>query len=282
MRPILALLSVLFVASLTSSCDDAHDFDRVRSGTSVRERTDEAADDFEAQRAELEERLADAEAQIEDELDSIDEDDLVTREELERLREKIETSSDRFQDNLDDVDENLEVAMKDLGKALEKIGAALKEDSNIEPVDHRKLRDLLPREVAGMERYDTDGSTSNVVGVRTSKVEGKYDGGPGDMSVSIVDLGSISGAAAAGLDMLDVRIDRDYDEGYQRTTKIDGYSALVTMEDNGGRRKRAAVIRVTDRFIVAIEAEGRDLPDDLIDQVVDRISLRRLARLGRR
>jgi hypothetical protein len=97
-----------------------------------------------------------------------------------------------------------------------------------------------------------------------------------------VDLGSLSGAATAGLEMLDSRIDREMENGYERTTEIDGYPAFISIKDRDNRVKRVAIIHVTDRFLVAIDAEGRNLPDDIIDQAVDRISLRRLARLGRR
>jgi hypothetical protein len=101
------------------------------------------------------------------------------------------------------------------------------------------------------------------------------------MSVAILDLGSISGAAAVGLDLLDARIDRDFDDGWERTTEIQGYPAFIQIDDRADRMKRVGIIHVNDRFLVVVDAEGREIDDDIVEEVADRISLRRLARLAR-
>ncbi|MCZ6758474.1 MAG: hypothetical protein O7C39_09345 [Bacteroidetes bacterium] len=278
-----ALLSILFLAFLVSACDDSDEYgtDGERISEEIRDQLHEVEENLERTREELEERLEEAEEAIRDELEEFEDDETVTREELEELRTRIHESARRIQEELRDSDKDFELAMQDLGSALEQIGNALKDDSDIEPVPHRKLRDLLPREVAGMARYDTDGSSHSVLGIRVSKIEGKYEGSHKDMTIAIVDLGSISGVAALGMDFIDAKIDREFKDGFEKTTEIDGYPAFVEVENRGRGKRYTALIMVAERFMIAIEAEGRDLDRDIIEDVVDRISLRRLKRLAR-
>ncbi len=281
MRFGLSLFSVVFLAFVLTACDDTNRNDKERLSDDIRDQMEDVEDDIERTRDELQEQLEKAEERIREELEGFEGDDTVTKEELEELRDRVRKSADRAREKLRDSDKDFKVAMQNLGKALEKIGDALQEDSDIQPVDHRKLKDLLPREVAGMERYDTDGSTNSVLGIRTSKIEARYEGPRGDMSIEIVDLGSLSGAATIGLEFIDARVDREYDNGFERTTVIDGYPAIVKFDDRGRTQRHKAVIMVSERFVVEIKAEGRGLDNDIIEQVVDHISLRRLERLAR-
>jgi len=278
MRIPLFFLAVTLLGSLTA-CDEPGARDEYADD--VRGRVEEVEDQVRERRDELRERLRNAEDRIRDELEAIENDDAVSREELDELRQRLERSADRLQEEMQNTDRDFEASMQDLGRAIERIGDALQEDSDIEPVDHAKLRDLLPREIAGMERYDTDGSTSSALGIRTSKIEARYAGPPGEMSVAIVDLGSISGAAAVGLDLLDARVDREFDDGWERTTEIAGYPAFVQVDDRADRMKRVGIIHVDDRFLVVISAEGLEIEEDIVEEVADNISLRRLARLAR-
>ena len=280
-----ALLSLLFLVFIVSACADSDEYDSDTDGEQlseeIRDQFEEVEESLERARESLEERLEDAEEAIREELEEFEDDENVSREELEALRTRMRESARKIQEELRDSDKDFELAMQDLGSALEQIGNALKEDSDIEPVPHGKLRDLLPRKVAGMARYDTDGSSKSVLGIRVSKIEGKYEGSSNDMTIAIVDLGSISGVAALGMDFIDAKIHREYEDGFEKTTEIDGYPAFVEVEERGRGMRYTALIMVAERFMIAIEAEGRDLDSDIIEEVVDRISLRRLKRLAR-
>ncbi len=281
MRFGLSLFSLLLLAFVLTACDDTKRYDEERLSDNIRDQMEDIEEDIESTREELQERLDRAEERIREELEEFEGDDTITKEELEELRTRIRESAERVREEMRDSERDFEVVMKNLGKALEKIGDALQEDSDIQPVDHRKLKDMLPREVAGMERYDTDGSSNSVLGIRTSKIEAKYEGPNSNMSIKIVDLGSISGAATVGLEFIDASVDRQYDHGFERTTEIDGYPAILKFDDRGRTKRHEAVIMVSERFVVEIKAEGRDLDNDIIEQVVDHISLRRLVRLAR-
>jgi len=281
MRFGLALFSFVFLSFVLIACDDTNQQDDESLSDNIREQMEDIEEDIESTREELQERLEDAEERIREELEEFEGDDSVTKEELEELRSRVRETADKVREELRESDKDFEVAMKSLGKALEKIGDALHEDSDIEPVDHRKLKDMLPREVAGMERYDTDGSSSSVLGIRTSNVEAKYEGPNSNMSIKIVDLGSISGAATVGLEFIDTSIDREYDHGFERTTEIAGYPAILKFDDRGRHQRHEAVIMVSERFVVEIKAEGSDLDNDIIEEICDHISFRRLERLAR-
>lgn len=281
MRLASVLLFLLFLAFIVSACDDSGEYDSESISEEIRDQIEEVEEDLERTRERLEERLQQAEEAIRDELEDFEDDDSVTKEELEQLRSRMYESARKIQEELRDSDKGFELAMQDLSSALEQIGKALTDDSDIEPVPYSKLRDLLPRKVAGMERYDTDGSSKSVLGIRVSKIEGKYEGARSDMTIAIVDLGSISGVAALGMDFIDAKIDREFGDGFEKTTEIDGNPAFVEVENRGRGKRYSALIMVAERFMIVIEAEGRDLDSDIIEEVVDRISLRRLKRLAR-
>lgn len=281
MRFASSLVALLFVAVFLSACESSDDYESEYISEEIRDQIEEVEESFEERREELREQLREAEEAIREELEEYEDDDRVSKEELEELRARMHESAQKIQRELEDTDKDLEIVMQDLGSALEQIGRALKDDSDVEPVNHRKLTDLLPREVAGMERYDTDGSSESVLGIRTSKVEAKYEGSRKDMSITLMDLGSISGVASLGMDFIDAKIDREYKDGFEKTTEIKGYPAFVEVDEHGSNLRYGALIMVGERFMIAIEAEGRDLDRDIIEEVADRISFRRLERLAR-
>ncbi len=154
-------------------------------------------------------------------------------------------------------------AAKNMEEAMKEMTKAMGSNENVEPVDFRELKALLPEELAGMKRTNSSGQKTGAMGFKVSTAEGKYrrDGGSGNLTVSIADLGTLKGMAmmsyAAWLNM---SLDRETDTGYERTTKYQGYPAMEKFEQSGTPRGEIAVA-VGERFIVNVKGSGLEMDD---------------------
>lgn len=274
MRVRCLFVTLFFAAVFFAGCDDTHDYSDEEMAEEVRHTVAEAEESIRAATEEARDAVREAMDEVGRNLDDAE-------DELGQMRDRIRERRERIREEVGKESEEFETVLKKVGEAIERIGDALIKDSDIEPVDYRKLRDLLPREINGMKRISTDGSRKSALGIRISKVEAEYEGPRLNMTVAIMDLGSVSGAAAAGLDFFDAEFDGDYEDGYKRTTEFDGHPAFVKVDNSGRYHHYEAVVMVAERFVVAIDASGRGLDENIIEDVLDEISLRRLARLAR-
>ena len=145
-----------------------------------------------------------------------------------------------------------------VGEAMKQMGGALAGSVQVEPVDFRALKELLPEDLAGLKRRSADGSRSKVMGIASSSAEAVYeDGKGGRMKVSITDAGTLTGIASLAVAWINVEIDKEGDSGYERTTTIDGRKAYERY-DKATRTGKLDVV-AAGRFLVAAEATGLDM-----------------------
>jgi hypothetical protein len=145
-----------------------------------------------------------------------------------------------------------------VGEAAKQMGGALAGSVQVEPVDFRTLKELLPESLAGMKRRSSEGSRSKVMGVAASSAEAVYeDGKGGRMKVTITDAGTLTGLAAVAVAWINVEIDKEGDSGYERTTTIEGRKAYERYE-KATRTGKLDVV-AAGRFLVAAESKGLDM-----------------------
>jgi hypothetical protein len=148
--------------------------------------------------------------------------------------------------------------MGQAGEAMKQMGGALAGSVQVEPVDFRELKALLPESLAGLKRRSSEGSRTKVMGVAASSAEAVYeDGKGGRMRVTITDAGTLTGLAAVAVAWINVEIDKEGDSGYERTTKIDGRKAYERY-DKASRTGKLDVVSA-GRFLVAAESTGLDM-----------------------
>jgi hypothetical protein len=160
-----------------------------------------------------------------------------------------------------------------MGDAALQMGDALTAGTKTEPTDHRKLRALLPEAIAGLRRTSSEGQKTNVMGVASSKAVGVYtDGKAGRLEVEIIDIGTFTGIAAMAFAWINVEVDKEGDDGYERTTTIAGRKAY----ERYSRKQRAGEldVMVAGRFVVT--ARGTDLDMKTFRAAVDAIDLAKL------
>ena len=63
------------------------------------------------------------------------------------------------------------------------------------------------------------------------------------------------------------------------TTRIDGYPARVWQRSHHGTDEYGGVVIVSERFLVVVDAKGR-FDDDIVEDVIDELPMRRLNRLA--
>jgi len=160
-----------------------------------------------------------------------------------------------------------------VGEAMKQMGGALAGSVQVEPVDFRTLKELLPENLAGLKRVSAEGSRTKVMGIAASTAEAIYqDGKGGRMKVAITDAGTLTGLAAVAVAWINVEIDKEGDSGYERTTKIDGRKAYERYEKATKTGKLDVV--AAGRFLVAAESTGLDMK--AFREAIAKIDLARL------
>ena len=119
-----------------------------------------------------------------------------------------------------------QIEVQKMGEAMTRMGEAVVGGSQIEPVDFRELKALLPESVAGMKRTSSEGSRHNVMGIASSKAMAVYEDGKGArLEVEFMDVGTLTGVTAMAFAWLNVEVDKEGDDGYERTQTIAGRKA---------------------------------------------------------
>lgn len=159
---------------------------------------------------------------------------------------------------------------KDLNEALAKMKSAIEKNApQVDPVDFRKLKKMLPEKVAGLERKKAQGEKAGAMGVKVSNAMGQYEGAEGArLKIKLIDMGSMKGfAAMAATGWAMAEIDRESDDGWEKTTKYKGFKAFEKY--NTKRKQGETKLIVANRFIV--EISGRKVTWDQIKDARDEI-----------
>lgn len=164
---------------------------------------------------------------------------------------------------------------EDVGKALGAVGQVLAGGKNIEPVDFRDLKAMLPEVLAGLPKSSASGERGEGMGMKASHAKGHYGDEQRSVDLEITDLGSMSGLASFAASF-NPKFAREDDRGYERTTTVNGQLVHEKFQ-NQGRRGEVAVI-VGNRFSVEIKGRGVDM--DVLKAALSEIDLARLGALA--
>ncbi len=152
----------------------------------------------------------------------------------------------------------------------------MQEKGPVDPVDFRKLKEMLPSSAGGMERTEATGEKNGTMGFSLSQAEGKYEKDDANMEVNIVDTGGVGGMAMMGMAAWAMaEVDKETATGYEKTTTIDGHKAYEKY-DNEGKDGELNVL-VGNRFIVTVK--GRNVSMDQMKDTLDDIDLSKLAKM---
>ena len=141
-----------------------------------------------------------------------------------------------------------------------------------------KLKAVLPASLTGMTKGEASAERTQMMGIdmTTAKVQFEAAGG-GNITVTITDVGSMTGPMRMGLTgWAMAEYSRQTDDGYERTMAYKGYRGMEEYDKQG----QSGTVRlfVADRFIV--EVKGSDVTADALKQALGAIDLTQLAGLA--
>jgi hypothetical protein len=147
-----------------------------------------------------------------------------------------------------------------------------------EPIDFRRLQELLPENVVGIARSGMEGERSGAMGMTVSQATGTYEGEANAegvaprLTVKIADLGGIGAAAMFGAAWTMASIDRESERDYERTTEINDQPAYIKYDRESHYGNFQAF--VAGRFLV--EVDGSNVSDEQLRDALTSVDFRRL------
>lgn len=147
----------------------------------------------------------------------------------------------------------------------------------VDPIDFRKLKELLPEEINGFKRSEFSGEKNGAMGFTISTAEARYKKGDNtSVKVELFDTGGLAGMttmALAAWTMAD--IDKETENGYEKTTKLQGYKAFEKY--NNQSKSGELNVLVADRYIVNVN--GDNVTIDELKDILGDLDLEKLADL---
>jgi hypothetical protein len=156
---------------------------------------------------------------------------------------------------------------------------AASQPAKVEAVDYKKLKELMPAEVAGLKRTDNSGEKNKIGDFQLSQAKATYTKEADDaprVTIEIIDYGSAPGMSEGIAAWTQLEVDRDSDSGHEKTLKIkDKYAAYETFQKDG--QSGNLQIYVAKRYIVTIATSN--LPAEQLQKTAEAISLDKLEAL---
>jgi hypothetical protein len=144
--------------------------------------------------------------------------------------------------------------------AMKAITGAISSASG-EAVDFRELRALLPEALPGMKRVTIEGQKGGAMGVNVATAKAEYLGeGPAknqSIRLEISDIAGMGAMASFALAWANVDIDKETQDGYEKTTTVNGRRSIEKFSKASGQGEVTTL--VANRFVVTAQGSNVDL-----------------------
>ena len=168
---------------------------------------------------------------------------------------------------------------KTMQEAMQNAKQAMKDlqgGAQVEVVPFRELQEFLPEKLAGFERISKEGETAGAMGMNVSRAEAKYKDGDDEVKIELVDTGGLGMAMMGMAAWSSITVDKEDENGYERTAKLDGYKCYEKFRKN--RRSSELAVIVGERFIVTASTRTENEKDmDKMKKIVKDMDLSKLA-----
>ncbi len=204
----------------------------------------------------------------------------VAREEsmkkLEQAAKEMEAAGKRMEAGAAKGGQEVGAAVGDMMKALGGLAGAAGAGS-YEPIDFRKLKEALPQELAGFEKGESSGEKNNAFGIAVSEAKQSFRTADGSKRVrfEITDPGSLSGPFALANMWMNVEIDKETSNGYEKTSTSGGRKLHEKWSKSGQHGSVQMV--VGNRFMVDVDAQGIEMNE--LKSLIGKIDIARLESL---
>ena len=201
----------------------------------------------------------------------------VAREEsmkkLEQAGKAMEAAGKRMEAGAAKGGQEVGAAVGDMMKALGGLAGAAGA-GGFDPVDFRKLKEVLPQALAGFEKGESSGEKNNAFGIAVSEAKQSFRTVDGSKRVrfEITDPGSLSGPFALANMWMNVEIDKETGDGYEKTSTAGGRKLHEKWSKSGQRGSVQMV--VGNRFMVSVDARGIEMND--VKTLISKIDIAKL------
>jgi hypothetical protein len=155
--------------------------------------------------------------------------------------------------------------------AFEGLGTLFGGGSRVDPIDIDLLKPLVPDSFAGLQRTSSNAEKTGLGGIMVSRAEAIYGGGSDrEVTLEITDTGGMSGLMGLA-SWMGVQGERESDDGYERTLKVDGRLTHVKRSRSGD--DEFAVV-IAERFMVSARSSALDV--DALKAAVSGLDLAKL------
>ena len=178
------------------------------------------------------------------------------------------TENNESNENNNDEPETLADAMKQAEDQMKKL-------QKTDPVNFRKLQELLPERLAGYDRKSKEGQTTGAMGFKVSTAEAVYKSGDAEVEVGIIDMGGISTAALGMAQWTTLEIDKEDENGFERTSNVNGNKVYEKHNNNTGRSE--VNMFVASRFAINTSCYNCSVKD--LHKVIKAINTGKLKRM---
>lgn len=183
---------------------------------------------------------------------------------LEQAAKEMEAAGKRAESAAAKGGQDVGAAVGDMMKALGGMAGAAAGAAgagSFEPIDFRKLKEALPQELAGFEKGESSGEKNNAFGISVSEAKQSFRTADGNKSVrfEITDPGSLAGPFALANMWMNVEIDKETGDGYEKTSTAGGRKLHEKWSKSGQHGSVQMV--VGNRFMVDVDAQGIEMTD---------------------
>ncbi len=152
--------------------------------------------------------------------------------------------------------ENLKDVMQEASDKLENLDLNGMDD--VEVINFRELKKLMPESAAGLSRNKHIGETTGAMGFTFSKAEARYGEGEQRVDATFIDSGGAGMLLMSMAGFANLNVDKETEQGSERTLEIDGNPAYEKYSNRNGRVTSELSVLVNKRFIVTLKGKGVD------------------------
>ncbi len=148
---------------------------------------------------------------------------------------------------------------QEMQQAMQALGALMNAGAtNSTAVHQSQLKALLPGEFEGMKRSRSEAGKNAAFGMNVVYAEASYKGEGADITIKISDISSMGAfMKMAQFAWTQAEMESESDDGFERTTKIDGHPAQERFRNSG--KQGEIQVMVDGRFMVEVEGNGLEI-----------------------
>ncbi|MCA9732840.1 MAG: hypothetical protein H6696_15920 [Deferribacteres bacterium] len=164
----------------------------------------------------------------------------------------------------------------DLTDAMTQMQQMMSGGEKVEPINFRKLREMLPKEIDGIKGSNFKGEKTGGFGIKVSTASADYEEDDMSITVTITDMGTMKGMMAmASAAWLNAEIDRETDDEIEQTYTFNGNKTHKKYNSTNESGEINTII--ANRFLINVE--GRNVSFERMEAALAEVPTAKLESL---